>query len=408
MAILAIKNIAMDSGCLSRFAILESQQVWPFRVIHHLISKCWTLGLVIDLSMNSLIKRILVLVWIIVCSGCVNTIPPKRVFNYELKYCKNDTPAKELIVSAPRQLYENLDDCLIRDSLVFCLSNGNSTLFDILKLDTGERVGSFCHVGRAGEEVLSSLPLRSVYRNEAGELFADIFSIMDGKLMRWNISSSIHSGKDVYDKICFLSKDQFPPFTSILRVNGNKLVVFDAGVNAFASKLERIPDYREFDINAESFSRSYDLFKQINAKAENSHFPSIAYYNCVDCVNPKEDKLAIAMSFMPVISVIDVNSGKARGFKIKGERDFSAQEPRSCFVDVQADDKYIYALYSGKAIDFEHGLELPDILFVMDWDGSMIGKYQLGMPFSRIHLDGETLFFTHPDGVLCSIHVSDL
>lgn len=358
--------------------------------------------------MNSLIKRILVLVWIIICSGCVNTIPPKQVFNYKVRYCKNDAPAKELVVSAPREIYENLDDCLIRDSLIICMNNGASSLFDIIKMDTGETLGSFCHIGRAREEVLSSLPLRSVYRSPTGDLCADIFSITEGKLLQWNISTSIHSGEAIYDKICFLSKDQFPPFTSILRVNGNKLVVFDAGVNAFASKLERTPDYREFDINTESFSRSYDLFKKINAGAENKHFPSIAYYNCVDCLNSKGDKLAVAMCFMPVISVIDVKSGKAIGFKIKGERDFSSQEPRSCFVDVQADDKYIYALYSGKAIDFEHGLELPESLFVMDWNGNMVGKYLLGKPFSRIHLDGDTLFFTHPDGVLCSIQVSDL
>lgn len=358
--------------------------------------------------MNNLIKWGVVLLWGIVCSGCVNTIPPKQVFNYEVKYCKNDAPSRELVLSAPRQLYENLDDCLIRDSLIICINSETSSLFNIIKMDTGERVGTFCHVGRAREEVLSSLPLRYMYRNMSGNLCADIFSITEGKLMQWNIDATIDSGNDKYDKICILNTVQPLPLTSILRVNENKIVVLDAGVNAFTSKLERIPDYREYDLKTETFSRSYDLFKKIDAGMESKHFPSMVYYNCVDCLNPRKDKLAVAMNFMPVISVIDLVSGKACGYKIKGERDFSIQEPASCFVDVQADDEYIYALYSGKTIDFEHGLELPDYLFVIDWNGNMIGKYQLGMPFSRIHLDEGILYFTHPDGILCSIQVSNL
>lgn len=358
--------------------------------------------------MNRIVKRGAILVWVIVCSGCVNTIPPERVFNYEVRYCKNDVPVRKLVLSDPRQLYENLDDCLIRDSLIICMNSDTSSLFNIIKMDSGERVGSFCHLGRAREEVLSSLPLRSVYRSMTGDMCADIFSITQGKLMQWNISATIHSGKDQYDKIRFINEDHPLPLTSILRVNENRIVVLDAGVSAYTSKLERLPDYREYNLKTESFDRSYDLFKKIDTGTEDRRFPSIVYYNCIDCLNPGGNKLAIAMSFMPVISVIDVKSGKAKGYKIKGERDFSNQEPRSCFVDIQADEKYIYALYSGKAIDFEHGLELPDILFVIDWNGNMIRKYQLGMPFSRIHLDEGILYFTHPDGILCSIQVSNL
>ena len=89
-------------------------------------------------------------------------------------------------------------------------------------------------------------------------------------------------------------------------------------------------------------------------------------------------------------------------------KDFSVEEPVSYFADVQADEKYIYALYSGQKIDFETGQKQPDYLFVLDWDGRMVAKYHLNESFSRIHLDGETLYFTHWNGLLASIPVSEL
>ena len=350
-------------------------------------------------------KHILSLVCIVL-TGCVGTIPSDRFLNFDVQSIAIDVTARELDMSDTVRLNENLDECLISDSLIICLSNTRSCLFDVFELTSGTNQGSFCHVGRAREEALSSLPLRYLFQNDNGDLCADVFSMMDGKLMTWNISASILSGKDEYDRICYLDNEKFPPFSSVLRLEDNRILALDTGVSYSTVALERVPDYKEYDLSSLSLKRSLNLFKEVVSVRENDRFPSIVYYNSVDCLCPNADKLVVAMNFMPVISIVDLNSGLAKGYRLKGEKDFSFNEPSSYFVDVQADENFIYALFSGQKIDFEKGLKQPEHLLVMNWSGQMVGKYHLKTPFTRIHLNGERLYFTHRDGLIASVPVS--
>ena len=348
------------------------------------------------------------LVLCIVMTGCVGTIPSEKFLNYKERSFIEDVPAIELTLSDAVHSKENLDECLISDSLLICLSTGNSEMYDVFELSTGEKLGSFCHIGRAREEVLSGLPLRSLFQNGEGNLCADVFSLTDGKLMQWNVSASILSGRDVYDRICILNEGQFLPLSSVLRLDDNRIIALDVGVGYPTMQPERVPDYYEYELGTGSKKRSFGLFKKVEIKHENDLFPSMVYYNCVDCLSPDKSRIVVAMNFMPVLSVVDVASGVAKGYKLKGVKDFSVEEPVSYFADVQADEKYIYALYSGQKIDFETGLKQPDYLFVLDWDGRMVAKYHLNESFSRIHLDGENLYFTHWNGRLASIPLSVL
>ena len=109
------------------------------------------------------------------------------------------------------------------------------------------------------------------------------------------------------------------------------------------------------------------------------------------------------MSYMPVYCLIDINTGEARGFKLEGLNSFSTKEERWHFVDVCADDRYVYALYSGEILFNPDGTYIPDTLYVFGWNGDVKLKCKLNHRFSELNIDNGYLYLRNSDGDMASI-----
>lgn len=128
----------------------------------------------------------------------------------------------------------------------------------------------------------------------------------------------------------------------------------------------------------------------------------------VDCIKPDRSRLVFGMYFMPVFCILDIKSGEARAYRLKGHDGIDLQKPHRHFVDIQANDDCIYALYSGEEMFKEDGTDVPDQLYVMDWDGHLLCRYSMDRRFSGLSLDGKKLYLTHYNGAAAVVNTDTL
>ena len=93
--------------------------------------------------------------------------------------------------------------------------------------------------------------------------------------------------------------------------------------------------------------------------------------------------------------MIDTRTGQVIGYRIKGGPDYSLVQTTMSnlteyYYNVQADDKYIYAVYWGKeSWDGSLGASLPkfDMIHVFDWEGNLLYKLRPDQSFYITWLD---------------------
>lgn len=295
-------------------------------------------------------------------------------------------------------------DCMIKDSLVINSGNSSEYLFHISGID-GDLVGSFCRRGRAGNEPLSGLPLSETYFMD-GDLCADVYSFMDMKLFVWNITRSISEGRDIYEDIIqFKDEDEarLKPWMSLYRLDENRIIVYNSMQSGYSDTYVDTPSYQIYDLSEGRLSRQYDLFNIVDLDPKNPMLTANAFLSSEDCIKPDRSKIAFAMSLMPVYCILDLSTGKAAGYRIKGLPGMRTDEYRWHFADIQADDDYIYALYSGEVMFNDEGTDVPDVLYVMDWDGNLLCRYDMSRRFSGLSLDGHKLYLTHYEGAVAVV-----
>lgn len=339
------------------------------------------------------------------CSGSQRN-PEQEFFKFEIKTVDEKFPRVDFPVEISGNDAIGGPDCVIRDSLSISLSRGDC-LFNISDIRTGESLGSFCRRGRALNEPLSSLPLCETYE-KSGDLYADIFS-MGPKLLTWNISESIKQRKDVYDDAVQFGNTagQVNSWLSFYRLEDNRIIAYNSMQTTAADVIDA-PKYDIYDLSNRELVRELNLFNAVNHDTGSELFTSKMFLSNTDCASPGKEKLFVGMSYMPVYFLLDIATGDAVGFKIKGLSPFSPKEQRWHFADVRADDKYIYALYSGEILFNPEGTDAPNVLYVIDWNGKIKLKCTLSHRFTSLDLDNGTLYLIHHEGYMGKIDTEEI
>ena len=357
--------------------------------------------------MRNLVCILLCLCALMSCSW-LHDCPEQEFFKFDLQRAEEDCACVDLTLDVSDGHNVGGTDCIVIDSLVVSLSR-DEYLFHISDLESGELVGSFCRRGRAGNEPLSALPLSELYEKD-GDLCADVCSFMNSKLFVWNVTQSIRQNKDVYNQIIDYStwKDDGFGEMSWYRLPGNGILSCNPMQDAKSADVVAAPTYMIFNMEKGIKTREFDLFKFVEKKTVNPMFPSKVFLSGVDCISPSKDRLFVGMSYMPVYCILDIESGKAKGFKVDGMQSFSPYENRWHFADAQADDNFVYVLYSGGLMFSPDGTDLPGCLYVMDWGGSIKLKCKLNHRFTGLNLDGGILYLTHFNGDMAKIETTVL
>lgn len=331
------------------------------------------------------------------CFSC-STVTEQDFFTFPLTEIEKSGSLTELPVDEICKTGQNLSGCIISYPYLITKSSGEY-LFSISDLSSGELYGQYCRRGRAANEPLSSLPLTKIYEKD-DFLYADLFSYPDNKVLKWDITASLESRKDVYGSVRMLNHEKFKsiPLISIHMLSDSTLLSYNSAQNSRTNQLEDSPCYETYSIMSGDLKGKYELFNRIHRETHDDLYTSKNFLALSDCLKPDKTKLVFAMWYMPVLNILDLQSGHVHGVLLNDCQHFTYKKRVAHFIDVQADDSFIYALYFGKErVDKSM---YPELLYVFDWDGRLIREFHLSHPASALCLDDNFLYMYNLDSDL--------
>ena len=319
-------------------------------------------------------------------------ISESDMFLFELQQA--DIPNEVRILSANETLAveDNLDTSCIKDDLLFSYSPRGDFFYNVSSLSDGEFVGQFCRKGRGENEPVSCLPLTEVLEGPSG-LYANIFSFHDAKLLKWNITESISRNTSVYDKVSRLEiQDTYLlPLSSVYEIDENHIVAYNTGQPSDGSV--QTPVYELYNLESGKLESKFNVFSDIDLNGYGDEYYSPKSFRSVkDCISPNRRYLAFAMFFMPVLCILDLETGICNGYRLKGKEAFTTNpDKKAChFLDVKCDEDFIYALYWGSKKMSQQ--DCPDEMCVFDWNGKIVGWYKLPAKCTSLQIDGDVLY----------------
>lgn len=168
------------------------------------------------------------------------------------------------------------------------------------------------------------------------------------------------------------SGQSIPILMSSYIVNIKEIVAF----NSIQAPSEYVsiatPYYAVYDYETGSETRTIYPF-DATLLAHSSEWVTMTAFDLRDCINSKKTSICFVMGKMPVFCVLDVASGKVRGFRLKGEPAFSTEESRLFFTGI-CSQEFIYALYLGKTEGELDPERSKTFLYKLDWDGHILKK----------------------------------
>lgn len=319
-------------------------------------------------------------------------------------------PVSPLILDDSISTSSTLQMSYIVDSLIISINNrGQEYAFGISNIYTDQLLGLYGRRGRSFNEMLDCLPVMDTYRNEDEELCSDIFSFGDGRLFIWNISQSLNSASDSYEDIIKLYNDEDRySFLSLYHLDDTSVVVKNSRQTASDEIIADAPRYEIYDLRTGGLVRYFNIFKRVYVKTDDPVYTSKSFLGNFDCIKPDRTKLAFGMGYMPVYGILDLETGKFNGFKIKTLKHFSTSVRNWHFCNLVADDYYIYALYYGDDISDSRAERKHSTLFVIDWDGNITARYDLGKYFTELKLNDSILYFIRNGEKIHSISLTEL
>lgn len=283
----------------------------------------------------------------------------------------------------------------VYDSLLVCWNPKlPNHFFNIFNLETGKEIGSFISKGQGPQEVISvnCIFQFSTRENDITTLLNDPY---ENKLLIWNISKSIRKGETILDTIMPFTrkrKNWNRSYNFLFLSSENTLLAYSQ--SDFLNENEvTTPLYEKRDLYTDELLQEYPIYKKesiSNAKIS----PNFFFYSW-DAIKPDGTKIVQAMSKLPQINIIDIQTGHVTGYRLPKSPDFSFVEKNTpltneYYSSVQADNHFIYATYWGKkqwgtSIDDK----IPDFhtIHIFDWSGNLIRELQTDRVFFRIWLD---------------------
>ncbi len=317
--------------------------------------------------------------YICICAGCHKN-NDNTYFNGEIRYIEDDINNFESVRLKPVSLNgANYGWMAVYDSLMFFMNPKLSDrFFNVFNVDTGEEIGTFCNKGGGPDEVFSIGPIFQLFTEE-NDLKTLLFAPNEEKLLIWNITQSIRQGKTVLDKIipyAWRTENEGACYNEMFLLDKNTLI---AKVDAFPINDEEatLPFCQKRTVDTNKCLQSYSIYKQA-IKNDKASIISEAFFSSHDAVKPDGTKIVQAMIHLPQLNIIDVQTGKVVGYRLKENVDFTIfegkKEIKDYCVRLQVDDNYIYVMYWGKVPWKRNEIPFINTVYVFDWNGKIIRK----------------------------------
>lgn len=187
------------------------------------------------------------------------------------------------------------------------------------------------------------------------------------------------------------------PYRYVFPLKSNRILAGNALEKLFTNQSElNLPAYELLDASNGEIIKKYPLFTQ---QITNPSLPEdIPYfYLSTDVLHPDESKIAIAMTLIGQLNIINLQTGKMECFKIEGTKDMSYLEKsipqnfHAYYQNVTADEQHIYALYVNKPFFANEKLNNTNMhsheIHVFDWNGNFLKRLYLDQEVQQIRLN---------------------
>ena len=299
----------------------------------------------------------------------------------------------------------HLDYFGVCDSLVMFYSPmRNDFAYEVYNVNTGKKVGNFCPLGHGSDEFVSISPITHIFK-EGNDTKTILFMPNESKLIKWNITQSAIHKKTCYEDIAVHTwrKESPVAYSKVFKVGSDSILTYFSSVHI--SGKDTVTQ-QKYTIRTFSDNKKLDEFSTFSA-AENREGTKILpenFFSQLSCIKPDGSKLVEALVFLPQINIVDINTKGVTGFLMTGYDDYTLfdsdmSDARLYYIDVQATNDYIFALWNGNSYFDDNAHCESDILHVYDWDGNMKKVIKLDHCVSRMFYDDTSrhLFCSHMD-----------
>jgi hypothetical protein len=276
---------------------------------------------------------------------------------------------------------------LAYDSLIFFLSDKYRSAFGceglVFNVGTGKQIASIIKFGKSTNEFIS------VY-------FSIQYEIVNNAVCAWFcdfnkkknilVDLSDNSWKKTIN-LSGLEHEREAPAMRTFILNDSLLLIYNQGEDLFTSENQLLPpSYCVFNYITNKKIHSYEFF---NSFKYNYEIPPQICLLTEDRIKPDRTKLAMAMRYTRQINILDIESGKTTGYRIKDFPDLDIvrdggipySDLKTFYWGMSVDDDLIYIIMSdgvdSKWID------------VFSWDGSLKRKliFDTKYPYYSVALD---------------------
>jgi hypothetical protein len=324
-------------------------------------------------------------------AACGHVDKDSEYFNGEIRLFDDSRKIVERVCSTTFPLRgPNFGEMAVYDSLIIYWNPKLSDhFFNIFNVDTGEQIGSFCSKGRGPREAISVNPVFQLFEKK-GDLMTLLDANNEGKLFFWNISRSVEQAATRYDTIASYSGGAW---FRIFRQSDSTMLASVVSQYLSDTKMTT-PSYVQRTIFTDEMLKEYLVYRMSEFENKKTELSQYNYFYTFDAMKPDGTKIVQAMSDLPQINIIDIQTGEIVGYRLQEEPGFSRFEtdmnPLMVFYNsVQVDDNYIYATYWGGEQWNVGGREVPDLrtIHIYDWSGNHLYELITDRAFFRISLD---------------------
>lgn len=364
----------------------------------------------------SIIKKTWLIGGLVFIIGCTHYRPDKYC-NFPVHGIDDIKITAEL---TPEPLFSdiNLMSLTIIDTFMLSYLGKGSSFVSVSNLNTGEEVGEFCLRGRGPDENATLMPFFQP-DNSPDSVF--IFDATRSFLRIWDLNSSVAEHRDVYSGGIKLDngKGTYMSSMSMYKLDDKRVLTYDAS-HGRSLDLARVPRYWVFDYGTGELLDSIKCFRDIPLKSKSAtYLPNSFVMSHYSCLDSRHETLYMAMYYLPLFSILNIQNGKAEGFAIKDLPEQNGQDPIIYFTSITESDGFVYCLYFGdKQSSFlslnaseSEPLDVKSTLFVFNNEGKLCAKYKLDDVYERCQVSNGKLYLTnisHERSGLYVLPVSEL
>lgn len=188
----------------------------------------------------------------------------------------------------------------------------------VLEDSEGEVVAQLCPFGRGPGEVLSPVPWLDVRSGHAW-----LYDLMTANCFDVDLEQSLAEGHTVA-KVYTLPHESILTLKSFHALPGGRLLGFDQANAVGSQGYSSAPRYRIYDLQSGTQEREIMLFEL--PEEEDLESP---YFEMSDCVSEDFQRVYFVMANHPVLGVVDLQSGKVRGLRVKGLGPGPGEDPET-------------------------------------------------------------------------------